>query len=341
MTAKTLSAPKTLAAALAATVAFGAIAPAFAQDSAYQQSLRHYDDQRANYYERVSEYQDRQDAYERDRANYMRNRDDYDRRYGRGAYDRRNPGYAERYRVAQYRDSAAYYAEQAEFERARATYERARYDYDRRYGEGAYDRRNPREADRFRTSGVSYAGGYDASRDQWERDRDRYIRARDDYDRRYGYGAYDRRNPGEASRYGAPYAGAAGIDTSANINYRDDCRQDAKKNATVGGVIGALAGAALGSNVAARNARPEGTVLGALVGAGVGAAVGNASAKCDTRGAYYSYDQTQPYRYSDGRYASASERCRLAPAPAEYNGRVENRYVRVCPDADGRYRVEG
>lgn len=332
---------KTLAAVLAATVACGAIAPAFAQDSAYQQSLRNYDNQRASYYDKVAEYQDRQEAYERDRANYIRNRDDYDRRYGRGAYDRRNPSYAERYRVAQYRDSAAYYAEQAEFERSRATYERARYDYDRRNGQGAYDRRHPSEADRFRTEGVSYTSGSSADRDQWERDRSRYLSARDDYDRRRGAGAYDRRYPGEASRYNAPYASAYSIDTSANVSYPNDCRQDAKKNATVGGVIGALAGAALGSNVAARNARPEGTVLGALVGAGVGAAVGNASAKCDTRGNYYSYEQTQPYRYSDGRYASASERCRLAPAPAEYNGRVENRYVRVCPDADGRYRVEG
>lgn len=332
---------KTLAAVLAATVACGAIAPAFAQDSAYQRSLQNYDNQRASYYDKVAEYQDRQAAYERDRANYIRNRDDYDRRYGRGAYDRRNPSYAERYRVAQYRDSAAYYAEQAEFERSRATYERARYDYDRRYGQGSYDRRNPREADRFRTEGVSYTSGYNADRDQWERDRSRYLSARDDYDRRRGVGAYDRRYPGEASRYNAPYAGAYSIDTSASVSYPSDCRQDAKKNATVGGVIGALAGAALGSNVAARNAKPEGTVLGALVGAGVGAAVGNASAKCDTRGNYYSYEQTQPYRYSDGRYAAASERCRLAPAPAEYNGRVEQRYVRVCPDADGRYRVDG
>ncbi len=332
---------KTLAAILAATVACGAIAPAFAQDSAYQRSLQNYDNQRASYYDKVAEYQDRQEAYERDRSNYVRTRDDYDRRYGRGAYDRRNPSYAERYRVAQYRDSAAYYAEQAEFERSRATYERARYDYDRRNGQGAYDRRNPREADRFRTEGVSYTSGSSADRDQWERDRSRYLSARDSYDRRRGAGAYDRRNPGEASRYNTPYAGGYAIDTSANVNYRNDCRQDAKKNATVGGVIGALAGAALGSNVAARNARPEGTVLGALVGAGVGAAVGNASAKCDTRGNYYSYEQTQPYRYTDGRYAEASERCRLAPAPAEYNGRVETRYVRVCPDADGRYRVDG
>jgi hypothetical protein len=332
---------KTIAALLATTVAFGAIAPAIAQDSAYQRSLQNYDNQRASYYDKVAEYQDRQDAYERDRANYVRNRDDYDRRYGRGAYDRRNPSFAERYRVAQYRDSAAYYAEQAEFERSRATYERARYDYDRRNGDGAYDRRHPSEADRFRVAGTSYVSGYDVNRDQWERDRSRYLTARDEYDRRRGAGSYDRRYPGEASRYSAPYAGAYSIDTSANINNPNDCRQDAKRNATVGGVIGALAGAALGSNVAARNARPEGTVLGALVGGGIGAAVGNASAKCDTRGNYYSYDQTQPYRYSDGRYAEASERCRLAPAPTEYNGRTETRYIRVCPDADGRYRVEG
>ncbi|PZR34995.1 glycine zipper domain-containing protein [Caulobacter segnis] len=332
---------KTLVALMATTMTVGAIAPAVAQTSAYQQSLQRYDDQRANYYERVAEYRERQDAYERDRANYLQARDDYDRRYGRGAYDRRYRDQADRYRAAEYRQSAAYYAEQAQFERDRANYERARYNYDRRYGEGAYDRRNPRQAERFRTSGYGYASGYDASRQQWERDRDRYYEARDAYDRRNGYGAYDRRHPGEAERYLAPYAGAVGVDTSANVNYGDNCRQDAKRNATVGGVIGALAGAALGSNVAARNAKTEGSVLGALVGAGVGAAVGNASAKCDTRGNYWTYEQTQPYRDSSGRYASAGERCRLAPAPTDYNGRVETRYVRVCPDSDGRYRVEG
>lgn len=331
---------KTIVALMTGAMAFGAIAPAMAQTSAYQQSLQRYDDQRANYYERVAEYRDRQEAYERDRANYLQARDDYDRRYGRGAYDRRYRQQADRYRAAEYRQNAAYYAEQAQFERDRANYERARANYDRRYGEGAYDRRNPRDADRFRSSGYASASGYDTGRQQWERDRDRYYAARDEYDRRYGYGAYDRRHPGEANRYLAPYAGAVGVDTSANVVNRDECRQDAKRNATVGGVIGALAGAALGSNVAARNAKTEGSVLGALVGAGVGAAVGNASAKCDTRGNYWTYEQTQPYRDSSGRYASAGERCRLAPAPTDYNGRVETRYVRVCPDADGRYRVE-
>lgn len=114
----------------------------------------------------------------------------------------------------------------------------------------------------------------------------------------------------------------------------------------IGGVIGALAGGVVGSNAAARNAKPEGTVLGALVGAGLGAAIGNASAKskCDTRGTYWSYDETVPYRESPasgGVYSSRSEeRCRLAAAPAEYNGRTETRYIRVCPDAEGRFRVE-
>jgi hypothetical protein len=115
-------------------------------------------------------------------------------------------------------------------------------------------------------------------------------------------------------------------------------------------VIGALVGAVAGSNLAARNAKPEGTVLGALVGAGVGASIGNASAKgrCDDRGQYWTYDDTVAYRESS-RYRASSgaaydnyrQRCRLAPADTDYNGRVETRYVRVCPDSEGRYRVQG
>ena len=31
----------------------------------------------------------------------------------------------------------------------------------------------------------------------------------------------------------------------------------------------------------------------------------------------------------------------LAPAPTEYGGRTDNRYVRVCPDGEGRYRITG
>ena len=66
--------------------------------------------------------------------------------------------------------------------------------------------------------------------------------------------------------------------------------------------------------------------------------------KCDGRGAYYSYSDTVPYRvsndvYRDPRYSYYSRRgCRLAPAPVNDN---DYRYVRVCPDADGRYRITG
>ena len=89
-------------------------------------------------------------------------------------------------------------------------------------------------------------------------------------------------------------------------------------------------------------------MLGALVGGGIGLGVGRASAKCDERGYYYSYDQTIPYRESDydrarrsGRYDYAyydPAGCRLATAPV--NG-SDYRYVRVCPDGTGRYRITG
>jgi len=204
-----------------------------------------------------------------------------------------------------------------------------------------------RQLDSYQDQRATYddqRADYSVQAAAYARERADYERARRDYDRRYGVGAYDRRYPDYASRYDTPYADRYG----ANAAHSDNCRMDARRNATAGGVIGALLGGVLGSNVAARNARPEGTVLGALVGAGVGASIGNASArsKCDTRGAYWTYDETVPYRegtrssYSSSRIYS-ERRCRLAPAPTEYQGRVETRYVRVCPDADGLYRLEG
>ena len=54
-----------------------------------------------------------------------------------------------------------------------------------------------------------------------------------------------------------------------------------------------------------------------------------------------------PYRESRNRYASSydygyytRQRCRLAAAPVDAYGR-DIRYVRVCPDQDGRYRITG
>jgi hypothetical protein len=192
---------------------------------------------------------------------------------------------------------------------------------------------------------------YEDARRDYERRLSDYNRARDRYDRRYGYGAYARAyGPApawdddywDANRYGS-YASQGGT-------YNDPCRNTRNNRTALGGVIGALAGAALGSNVAARNARTEGAVLGAVVGGAIGAGVGRANAnyKCDSRGPYYSYDQTIPYRESNyyrgrnsGRYNySYYERqgCRLAPAPVDED---EYRYVRVCPDRDGNYRITG
>jgi hypothetical protein len=233
----------------------------------------------------------------------------------------------------QYRPTDEYLRQQREYEVERAQYDQTRDDYREARQDYREARRNYREARR----------DYDRRLAEWER-------ARSIYDRRYGYGSYARMYPRpvwnqtEWSRYESPpYAGYYGRNVSANV------RCDNKNSTVAGGLIGALAGAVLGSNVAARNARTEGAVLGGLVGAGVGAAVGNANDryKCDSRGPYFSYDETMPYREGRTRYSSAydynyysSQRCRLAPAPVDAYGR-DVRYVRVCPDANGRYRITG
>jgi hypothetical protein len=165
-----------------------------------------------------------------------------------------------------------------------------------------------------------------------------YERARREYDARYGVGAYDRRYPDRRYSYSA----------ANDFGYRDACRSRQNNRTVAGGLIGALAGAAIGSNVAARNARPEGAVLGAVVGGAVGAGIGRNTAECDDAGYYFTYAQTYPYRESafergrSGRYDYAyynGRGCRLAIAPAEWGGSTDYRYVRVCPDRRGRYRI--
>lgn len=230
------------------------------------------------------------------------------------------PVYAQDYRPTdayqrQYQD---YSAQRAQYEDRREAYQEARADY--RAARRDYERRLA----------------------DWERARARY-------DARYGYGAYARRYPQPVwdqaywDRHDAPHAGGYGRN-AAYSNVRCD------NNSTVtAGVLGAIVGGVLGSNVAARNACTEGAVLGALVGGGLGAAVGNANDKykCDSRGPYFTYDQTAPYResrsYRYGAYDTSyytHQRCRLAPVPVDSYGR-DYRYVRVCPDAEGRYRITG
>lgn len=192
---------------------------------------------------------------------------------------------------------------------------------------------------------------YDAQRRAYEAKRDQYLRDQAEYDRRYGRGAYVRQY-GEwryDTQNGGYDRGAAYSDNRYD-RYRDSpCEKRKDGRTTAGAIIGALAGAAIGSNVASSGVRTEGAVLGALVGGGVGGAIGRDSAKCDSNGYWYSKQQTISYREAgyqrgqrSGRYAynDYSRRgCRLAEAPTEYNGRVEYRYVRVCPDRQGRYRI--
>lgn len=174
------------------------------------------------------------------------------------------------------------------------------------------------------------------------------------------YGAY-----GNAGAYG----GSGAYDN--NGYYYDPCRRSTTQRGTGGGLAGAGIGAAIGSGVAAKGARTEGAVLGGLIGAIAGSAIGRNSAACTSngtppppppppaydRGAYnQSYDRGyENSRYDDRRddYTYESERsygvtdsksdangCTLAESPIYLpDGRTQKRFVRVCPDASGRYQV--
>ncbi|MGH6965761.1 MAG: glycine zipper domain-containing protein [Phenylobacterium sp.] len=211
-----------------------------------------------------------------------------------------------------------------------------------------------RDLDRYQSDRAAYdanRGDYQQARRDYERRRADWEAARDDYDRRYGYGSYVRiYGPApvwDETRWApAPAAGYYGRDTAYTA--AAGCRSN-NSSSVAGGIIGALAGAALGSNVAANGRGTEGAVLGAVVGGGIGAAVGHANDKyrCDSYGPYYSYNDTIPYReareYRSGRYDYAyynRQRCRLAAAPIDRYGE-DYRYVRVCPDRQGRYRITG
>jgi hypothetical protein len=228
-------------------------------------------------------------------------------------------------------------------------------EYQQQYRDYQYQRdqyESQRDAyDRSRDSYADARSDYRSARIDYERRLAAWERARAAYDARWGYGAYARRYArpvwdeaywSSRGRYEAPYAGRYGYNASANVR--------CNSNSTVAaGAVGAILGGILGSNIAGRGDRTEGTVLGALVGGGLGAAVGNANDryKCDSRGVYFSYNDTLPYRESRAwRYGSndysyyTRQRCRLAPAPVDSYGR-EYRYVRVCPDDMGRYRITG
>jgi len=181
----------------------------------------------------------------------------------------------------------------------------------------------------------------------WQAERDRYEAQRQAYEA-------DRRAYDERYRYPRVYERRVEV-RDPYYAYRDSpCERRASNDdrKVAGTIIGALAGAALGANVAAPKVTSEGAVLGAVVGGALGAGIASGTdhdryaARCDNVGYYYTYEETFPYRedsvyYRDrrsGRYDYSyysRQRCRLAVAPYD----SDYRYVRVCPDRDGRYRL--
>jgi hypothetical protein len=246
------------------------------------------------------------------------------------------PAYAQ-----QYRETPDSVAARQDYERQRSEYEGQR---------GAYEA----QKEQYREDSSRYQGqrrNYREARRDYERRLAEWERARRIYDTRYGSGSYARMysrpvwdqtywssyNPPPYAGYYGRNASTTGVNCSTN------------NSTAAGGLIGALAGAVLGSQIAGRGDRTEGAVLGGVAGAAIGAGVGNANAKyrCDNRGPYFAYDDTVAYREGRRRYASSydsgyytRQKCRLAPAPVDAYGR-DYRYVRVCPDQDGRYRITG
>ena len=123
----------------------------------------------------------------------------------------------------------------------------------------------------------------------------------------------------------------------------------------------------IGSNAAARNARTEGAILGGLLGAIAGGVMGHKTAACnsstypsssstaddssDRRDDYYrgrdgwthSRDDTRDddgLRAPDAAGDRRDDDCQLAESPVHMpDGTIQNRFVRVCRDASGRYAV--
>ena len=223
--------------------------------------------------------------------------------------------------------------------------------------------------DRYRADSVDYEARrldyqnrraeYDRNRADYDARRQTYENQRYAYDERHGQGAYARRFGPEPAWDPHYYDNSRYASTPAyrqdnrGRDYVDPCTDGSNRKSgegkIPGGVIGVLAGAAVGSNVAAHGRKTEGAVLGSVVGGLLGYNIGKSvtKARCDQSGYYYNKSDTRSYRESreDG-YARSGENdysyyrqqgCRLATAPVDRTGDV--RYVRVCPDQDGRYRI--
>jgi hypothetical protein len=90
-----------------------------------------------------------------------------------------------------------------------------------------------------------------------------YQHDRDEYERRYGEGSYD--------RYYRDHPGYAG---------REDCHDRKANSATAGTLLGGIAGAVIGSNLASGGGRTGGAVIGGVAGAAIGNNVARNSTDC-------------------------------------------------------------
>jgi hypothetical protein len=277
------------------------------------------------------------------------------------AFAQYQPNYQYQRPSPDYQSGQPSYQPTPQYEEDRQRYEQQQRDYQSR--KDAYDA--SRDAyDARRDNYDAQREGYAQARSDYEARLARWQRERDRYDRIHGYGAFVRVYPApvwDVGRWGPLYPGQAYVTPAypvyrspsagyyaRNSAYVTGCRND-HTGRTAGAVIGGLAGAVLGSNLSAAGRHGENAALGGVLGAVVGGAVGNAHDryKCDTRGPYYAYGDTIAYRedptWRSGRYDRdyyVRMRCRLAPAPVDAYGN-DIRYVRVCPDADGRYRITG
>ena len=100
-------------------------------------------------------------------------------------------------------------------------------------------------------------------RDRDDAQRSAYYRARDDYNARYGPGAYEHYYPD-------PYGQA-----------RAACHEEKKSNEVGGAILGGIAGAVLGSNVARGGGREGGAIIGGVGGAALGSNIAKNSTHCD------------------------------------------------------------
>jgi hypothetical protein len=262
--------------------------------------------------------------------------------------------YGQAYQTYQ-QQQAQYQAQQTAYNAARAKYEADRAAYDARYGYGAYERlygpfryaptstygygygSTYPYSSSYPYSSYPYSGTYPASSYPYS--------SSYPYASTYPYGStYPYSSTPSPYGYNPYYAGAYGTPSS----YGTAVPCSTGSSSVNLGALASIAQAAMGSRSLSVNSIVNQAILGAVVDRALGSRA-ISSSQCDSRGYYYTYDQTQPYRegYYDayGRWVSTMPSstyasCRIAPAPTNAYG-SEYRYVRVCPDGTGRYRITG